>query len=120
MIIAALEQHAGLRLADRDVFVSSVGGLRVTEPASDLALALAICGAHYKRSLPPTTIAIGELGLGGELRPVAQLEQRLREASRLGFERAIVPGARRAETPGVAGIEAAEATSIGAAIEHLM
>ena len=120
MIIAALEQHAGLRLADRDVFVSSVGGLRVTEPASDLALALAISGAHHKRSLPPTTIAIGELGLGGELRPVAQLEQRLREASRLGFERAIVPGATRARTPEVEGIEAAEATSIGAAIEHLM
>jgi len=120
MIIAALEQHAGLRLADRDVFVSSVGGLRVTEPASDLALALAICGAHYKRSLPPTTIAIGELGLGGELRPVAQLEQRLREAARLGFTRALVPVAARAEAPGVERIETLGVASIGGAIEHLM
>ena len=91
MLIAVLEQHGGLRLADRDVFASAVGGLKIVEPASDLALALAIAGAHYKRSLPPTTVALGEIGLGGELRPVGQLEQRLRESARLGYTHAIVP-----------------------------
>ncbi|MDF1869357.1 MAG: DNA repair protein RadA, partial [Phycisphaerales bacterium] len=85
MLIAVLEQHGGLRLADRDVFASVVGGLKIVEPAADLALALSIAGAHYKRSLPPTTIAIGEVGLGGELRPATQIEQRLRESARLGY-----------------------------------
>ncbi|MFG0305700.1 MAG: DNA repair protein RadA [Phycisphaerales bacterium JB040] len=91
MLIAVLEQHAELRLADRDIFVSSVGGIRVVEPASDLALALAIAGAHFRRALEPGVCAIGEIGLGGELRPVTQLEPRIREAGRLGYRRAIVP-----------------------------
>lgn len=91
MLIAVLEQHAGLRLADRDVFASSVGGLKVAEPASDLALLLAIAGAQYKRSLPAGTAAIGEVGLGGEVRPVPQLEQRVRECARLGYKRVLVP-----------------------------
>ncbi len=91
MLIAVLEQHGGLRLADRDVFAQAVGGVRVAEPAADLGVLLAIAGAHYKRALPPNTIAIGEVGLGGEVRGVAQLEQRVREAARLGFSRALVP-----------------------------
>jgi DNA repair protein RadA/Sms len=91
MIIAVLEQHAGMRLADRDVFASSVGGIRVVEPAADLALLLAIAGAERRRSLAAGTAAVGEVGLGGEVRPVAQVEQRVREAARLGFGRVIVP-----------------------------
>lgn len=91
MLIAVLEQHAGLRLADRDVFASSVGGLRVGEPAADLALLLAIAGAHYKRAVEPATAAVGEVGLGGEVRAVTQLAQRVREAGRLGYTRIITP-----------------------------
>jgi len=94
MLIAVLEQHAGLRLADRDIFASAVGGVRVVEPASDLALLLAVAGAHYKRAVEPRTVVIGEVGLGGEVRPVSQLEQRLREAARLGAKRALVPQMR--------------------------
>ena len=105
MLIAVLEQHGGLRLADRDVFASVVGGLKIIEPASDLALALAIAGAHYKRSLPPTTIAIGEVGLGGELRSATQLEQRLRESARLGYTHAMVPASGSAKLPRVKGME---------------
>lgn len=92
MLIAVLEQHAGMRLADRDIFASSVGGLRVQEPASDLALLLAIAGAQLKRGLAPETAVVGEVGLGGEIRPVASLEARVMEAGRLGFKRLIVPG----------------------------
>ncbi|MFT5424461.1 MAG: DNA repair protein RadA/Sms [Phycisphaerales bacterium] len=104
MLIAVLEQHSELRLADRDIFVSSVGGIRVVEPAADLALALAIAGAHFRRALEPGVCAIGEIGLGGEIRSVTQLEQRLREASRLGFSRAIVPpGSRQAVGGGTDG-----------------
>jgi DNA repair protein RadA/Sms len=91
MIIAVLEKRAELRLAADDVFVNVIGGVKVVEPAVDLAVALAIASAHTNRPLPAGTLAIGELGLGGEVRAVPQIEQRLREASRLGIGHAIVP-----------------------------
>jgi DNA repair protein RadA/Sms len=99
MLIAVLEQHAGLRLADRDIFASVVGGIKVAEPAADLALLLAIAGAQLKRALPPRSCAIGEVGLGGEVRPVAQLDQRLLEAARLGFTTILVPRGQRVTMP---------------------
>ena len=91
MIIAVLEKRAELRLAADDIFVNIAGGVKASEPATDLAIALAIASAHVNRPLPPGTLAVGELGLGGEVRTVPQLEQRLREASRLGLGHAIVP-----------------------------
>jgi DNA repair protein RadA/Sms len=91
MIIAVLEKRAEMRLAADDVFVNVAGGVKVVEPAIDLAVALAIASAHHNRPLPPATLAVGELGLGGEVRTVPQLELRLKEASRLGLTHAIVP-----------------------------
>jgi len=91
MIIAVLEKRAELRLAADDVFVNLAGGVKVAEPAVDLAIALAIASAHQNRPLAPGTLAIGELGLGGEIRSVPQLENRLKEASRLGLGHAIIP-----------------------------
>ncbi|MEQ9207879.1 MAG: DNA repair protein RadA [Phycisphaerales bacterium] len=120
MLIAVLEQHGGLRLADRDVFTSVVGGLKIVEPAADLALALSIAGAHYKRSLPPTTIAIGEVGLGGELRAATQIEQRLRESARLGYTHAIVPSSGSSKLPRVKGMELIAVKNVSQAIERLM
>jgi len=91
MLIAVLEKRGGLRLADQDIFVSSVGGIRVAEPAADLSLAVAIAGAHYNRQTDAGTCAVGEIGLGGEVRHVQQLTQRITEAARLGFNRIICP-----------------------------
>lgn len=91
MIIAVLEKRAEMRLAADDVFVNIAGGVKTPEPGVDLAIALAIASAHLNRPLPNGTLAVGELGLGGEVRPVPQLETRLREASRLGVAHAIVP-----------------------------
>jgi DNA repair protein RadA/Sms len=91
MLIAVLEKRGGLRLSDQDVFASSVGGMKVVEPAADLALALAIAGAHYEKQLEQGVCAVGELGLGGEVRHVQQLERRLHEAGRLGFRQVIAP-----------------------------
>ena len=91
MIIAVLEKRAELRLAAEDVFVNVAGGVKVAEPAIDLAIALAIASAHMNRPLPAGTFALGELGLGGEIRSVPHLETRLREAARLGLGHAIVP-----------------------------
>ncbi|TVQ57613.1 MAG: DNA repair protein RadA [Phycisphaerales bacterium] len=93
MLIAVLEKHGGLRLADQDVFTSTAGGMKVVEPAADLAIALAIAGAHLNRTLPAGTAVIGEVGLGGEVRPVHQLAIRAREAARLGYRTLIVPEA---------------------------
>lgn len=91
MIIAVLEKRCGLRLADQDIFVNLVGGLKIAEPALDVPVALAIASAYADKALAPGTLAVGELGLGGEVRPVTQLETRLREASRLGVGHAIIP-----------------------------
>ncbi|MGB0767042.1 MAG: DNA repair protein RadA [Phycisphaeraceae bacterium] len=97
MLIAVLEKRGGLRLSDQDIFASSVGGMKVAEPASDLALALAIAGAFSDRSLESGTCAVGEIGLGGEVRHCQQMEQRIRESARLGFKRILAPA--DAETP---------------------
>jgi len=91
MAIAVLEQHAEIRLGDQDVFASAVGGLRVMEPAADLALCLAIAGAHLRRGVGAATAVFGEVGLGGEIRPVQRMDQRIGEALRLGFRRLLVP-----------------------------
>jgi DNA repair protein RadA/Sms len=91
MLIAVLEKHGGLRLADQDVFVQSLGGLKIAEPAADLAIALAVAGAFYNRVLPHGAVAIGEVGLTGELRNVPHLEQRVHESLRRGARAVLVP-----------------------------
>jgi len=91
IILAVLEQRAGFPLARMDVFASVVGGVRVSEPAADLALALALASASAGRPLGERLVACGEVGLGGEVRQVAQIERRLAEAARLGFTEAVVP-----------------------------
>jgi DNA repair protein RadA/Sms len=101
MVLAVLAQHGGVRLHKHDVFCSTIGGAKLQEPASDLAIAISLASAHYSRPAPLATIAIGELGLAGELRRVRDLPQRLAEAARLGFKYALVPADRgAASTPG--------------------
>ncbi|GAA2131452.1 DNA repair protein RadA [Nocardioides bigeumensis] len=91
MLLAVLGQHCRVRLHGHDVFASTVGGARLSEPATDLATALAIASAHHAVPLPRGLVAIGEIGLAGELRAVRDLPQRIAEAARMGFEVAIVP-----------------------------
>ncbi|TAM76941.1 DNA repair protein RadA [bacterium] len=95
IVLAVLEKRAGLLVGGQDVYASVAGGLRVNEPAADVALALAIASAHRNRALPHDLVAFGELGLSGEVRAVGQSERRLAEAVRLGFHTAIVPHAAR-------------------------
>ena len=99
MLIAVLEKHGGLRLADQDVFVSVAGGLRVLEPGVDLATALAIAGAHYGRSLEPGTAVFGEVTLAGAIRPAAGVAQRVSEALRRGARRIILPAGQADALP---------------------
>ena len=91
MTLAVLSRHAGLQLPNFDVFASVVGGIRVTEPAADLALTLAVASAATAVALPADLAAVGEVGLAGEVRQVANLSRRLEELARLGFGRAVVP-----------------------------
>jgi DNA repair protein RadA/Sms len=91
LLLAVLEQHAGMALGRTDVFASAVGGIRVSEPAADLAVVLAVASAVAQVALPADVVAFGEVGLGGEIRQVPHAARRLSEAWRIGFRRAYVP-----------------------------
>ncbi|WP_426509339.1 DNA repair protein RadA [Dactylosporangium sp. McL0621] len=91
MVLAVLQRRAGIQLHDREVYAATVGGLRVTEPAADLALALAAASAAHELPMPPDLVALGEVGLTGEVRRVGAVPRRLAEAARLGFRFALVP-----------------------------
>ncbi len=90
-ILAVLEKRVGIPLSKLDAYVASSGGLAVGEPAADLGIAVAVAASFRDRLVDPYTVLIGEVGLGGQVRPVSQLELRLKEAAKLGFKRAIVP-----------------------------
>jgi DNA repair protein RadA/Sms len=90
-ILAVLEKRVGVPLSKLDTYLASVGGIRVEEPAADLGVAIAVVSGFRDRLVDPHTVLIGEVGLGGQVRQVSQLELRLREAAKLGFKRAIIP-----------------------------
>ena len=112
LIVAVLTRRVGLRLGEQDVFVNVVGGLRVSEPAADLAVAAAIASSMRDRPLQAETVLIGELGLSGELRAVGQMSARLKEAANLGFKTAVVPARLRRNEPWPKNIQVIEARSI--------
>jgi DNA repair protein RadA/Sms len=91
MLAAVLEKHARIKLSTQEVYASTVGGVTLGEPAVDLAVVLALAGSAHDFALPSATVAIGEVGLSGGVRPVTGLARRIAEAARLGFTRAIVP-----------------------------
>jgi DNA repair protein RadA/Sms len=91
MLLAVLEKRAGLRLGQYDVFVNVAGGVRVDEPAADLGMALAIVSSLRDIPAESQTVVVGEVGLGGEVRTVSQVERRAMEAAKLGFTRILIP-----------------------------
>lgn len=99
MLLAVLHRHAGVQTNDQDVFVNAVGGVRISEPAADLAVMLAIQGSLRGRALPKGFIAFGEVGLAGEVRPAPRGQERLKEAAKLGFSVAVVPKANAPKKP---------------------
>jgi DNA repair protein RadA/Sms len=105
LLVAVLGRRAGIGLSGHDVYANLAGGLTVSEPGLDLPLALALASSLRDRPLVEGTVAIGEVGLLGELRPVGGLDRRLREAARLGFTRAIVPRSRTRVDDALAGVE---------------
>ena len=99
LLLAVLHRHAGMALFDQDVFVNAVGGVRIGEPAADLAVVLAVASSLKGRPLPRGLAVFGEVGLAGEIRPAPRGQERLREAAKLGFSRALVPRANLPKKP---------------------
>jgi DNA repair protein RadA/Sms len=93
MLLAVLEARCGLVIGARDVYLNVAGGLRIAEPAADLAVAAALVSSLFDRPVPASAVIFGEVGLAGEVRAVSQAETRLREAVKLGFDQAILPAA---------------------------
>jgi DNA repair protein RadA/Sms len=115
MVLAVLHRHAGIDLQQHDVFANVVGGLDIDEPAWDLPVAIALASSLRDVALPPDLVVFGELGLTGEVRPVTYGEERVREAAKLGFRRALVPQENLARAP-IAGIEVQGVARIDAAL----
>ncbi|MDO5513034.1 DNA repair protein RadA [Corynebacterium sp.] len=114
MVLAVLQARAGERTNDKDAYVATVGGVRITETATDLAVALATWSSLHDTPLPPKTVVIGEVGLAGELRRVPHLGRRLAEAARLGYGYAVVPAGESFDVPGM---RVAQAATLREAIE---
>ncbi len=104
MLLAVLHRHAGIVCFDQDVFVNAVGGVKINEPAADLAVLLSITSSLKNKPLPSKLIVFGEVGLAGEIRPAPRGQERLKEAAKLGFTRALIPEANRPKQP-IAGME---------------
>lgn len=119
LVCSVLTRRLGLRLSNQDVLVNVVGGLKVSEPAADLAIALAIVSSYRDVPVNSDTVVIGEVGLSGELRAVSQLDRRLNEVSRLGLKRCIVPNGSVSDSDNVAGLEIIEMGTLDQSVNLL-
>ncbi|HNT63730.1 MAG TPA: magnesium chelatase domain-containing protein, partial [Candidatus Desulfobacillus denitrificans] len=118
MLLAVLHRHAGIACFDQDVFVNAVGGVKIGEPAADLAVLLAIVSSLRNRPLPQKLIAFGEVGLAGEIRPAPRGQERLKEAAKLGFTHALIPKAN-APKQAIKGIEVIALERVEQAVDKL-
>ncbi|MBP7490335.1 MAG: DNA repair protein RadA [Azospira sp.] len=118
MLLAVLHRHAGIGCFDQDVFVNAVGGVKISEPAADLPVLLAIISSLKNRPLPEKLVVFGEVGLAGEIRPAPRGQERLKEAAKLGFTRALVPEANKPRQP-IPGLEVVAVSRIEQAVERL-
>jgi len=115
LLLAVLHRHAGIACFDQDVFVNAVGGVRITEPAADLAVLLAVVSSLKNKPLSDKLVVFGEVGLAGEVRPVQRGQERLKEAAKLGFKQALIPAAN-APKQAIPGMEVHAVTRIDAAV----
>jgi len=118
LLLAVLHRHAGVAAFDQDVFVNAVGGVKIDEPAADLAILLAIVSSLRNKPLPAKLVVFGEVGLAGEVRPVQRGQERLREAAKLGFTQALVPRANLPKTS-IDGIDAIGLDRVEEAIQRV-
>jgi DNA repair protein RadA/Sms len=120
MVLAVLEARLGLAFGGQEVYLNVAGGLRIAEPAADLAVAAALLSARQDKPLPADTVIFGEIGLSGEVRRVSQATLRLKEAAKLGFSRALLPASHGKEpAPAVAGMNNREIAHLRDLLEYL-
>jgi len=117
VLLAVLEKRAGMFLSNSDVVVNVAGGIKINEPAVDLAVVMAIASSALDRPLDRGTVCIGEIGLGGELRPVIHMESRLKEALRMGFTQALVPASNLEKTAPLNGIRTIAVSQVRDALD---
>jgi DNA repair protein RadA/Sms len=117
LLSAVLSKRVGLKLHEQDIFVNVIGGMKISEPASDLAMAMAMASSYFDTAIPADLVIIGEVGLSGELRTVGQISARLNEASKIGFKRALLPRTRRMPDDVPPGIELLPVRSIAEALK---
>ena len=120
LISAVLSKRVGFKLHEHDIFINVIGGMKVTEPASDLAMAVSIASSYLDRVVPADTVAIGEIGLSGEVRTISQIGIRLGEAQKLGFKRALIPKTRRQLDGVPKGLEVIPVRNISEALRTLL
>src|SRR6267143_843745 len=118
MLLAVLHRHAGIATWEQDVFVNAVGGVRIGEPAADLAVSLAVVSSLSDRAIPEKVVVFGEIGLAGEVRPAPRGQDRLKEAAKLGFEKAIVPRANQPKAK-IQGLEVMAVERVDQAVQLL-
>jgi DNA repair protein RadA/Sms len=118
LLLAVLHRHGGVETAGQDVFVNAVGGVRIGEPAADLAISMAVYSSFKNIALDSKSLVFGEVGLAGEIRPVQRGQERLREAAKLGFHRAIIPAANKPKQ-GIDGMEIVAVERINEALDQL-
>jgi len=118
LLLAVLEKRAGIRLHEADVYLNVVGGVRIADPSADLAVAVAVAGAATDRVLPPQTVVLGEVGLGGEVRRASRIDVRLAEATTLGQECAVMPAGGR--IPAAPGLRLRPVATVSGAIDLLV
>ena len=117
LLLAVLHRHSGIACFDQDVFVNAVGGVRITEPAADLAVLMAVVSSLKDKPLPKKLVVFGEVGLAGEVRPVQRGQERLKEAAKLGFTHALVPQANQPRQP-ITGLKVIAVRRIEDAVVH--
>ena len=120
LLMAVIEKRGGLSVASSDMYLNVIGGLELDEPAADLATVLAIASSHLDRPVGSDVVAIGEIGLTGEVRSVNSLEQRLKEVARLGFKRCVVPAHVRGELRAPEGLKLLPVRNVREAIAAVL
>ena len=120
LISAVLTKRMGLKLWEHDIFVNVIGGMKISEPASDLAMVVAIASSYYDRAVPADLAIVGEVGLSGEVRRVGQLGARLNEAQKIGFKRALIPKIRRKSEDIPKGIQLIEVRNVADALRAIL
>jgi DNA repair protein RadA/Sms len=115
-----LTKRMGLKLWEHDIFVNVIGGMKINEPASDLAMAVAIASSYYDRPVPADIAIVGEVGLSGEVRRVGQIGARLNEAQKIGFKRALIPKIRKGAEDIPKGIDLIQVRNVSDALRAIL